>query len=411
MEYNYKNPLSVTSQFSFCGLPFRMDTYSGCAFGCSYCFARLRGGNIDSKKLKAADPNLIISRFQNALNNTSDTQSMITEYILRGVPVHFGGMSDPFQSIERKVQSSLKVLEYLSTINYPIVISTKSTLVSEEPYLGLLKNYPNVVVQFSFSTLDEDLTKIIEPNVALPSKLLETIELLSKNGVKTSIRWQPYIPTVSETPESFISKITQTGARHIGFEHLKLPLEKNNRINEQILTLKGIDLKRYYEDNKSKHDGRELILTSEKKIETILKVKELAHRSKLTFGAADNEFQYLSDTSCCCSGVDQFKGFENWNKFQISNAVKKSFDKKSKEIRFETIANEWKPTGSIDKHLNSKTRLNNSITPNTVNKYILDRWENLKSPFNPTNFYGVKFNGQHDNNGLKIYNLDEEIIK
>lgn len=411
MEYNYKNPLSITSQFSFCGLPFRMDTYSGCAFGCSYCFARLRGGNINSKKLQAADPNQIITRFRNALKSTSETKSILTEYILKGVPVHFGGMSDPFQSIERNIKSSLKVLEYLSTINYPIVISTKSILPSEEPYLSILKNYPNVVVQFSFSTLDENITKTIEPNVSNPSELLKTIETLSRNNIKTSIRWQPYIPNVSESPEEFVAKVSGTGARHIGFEHLKLPLEKSNKLNSQIESLRGINLKEYYISNESKKDGRELVLSMKNKLETIKVVKALAQSQNMTFGAADNEFQYLSDTNCCCSGVDQFEGFENWNKFQIGNAVKKSFDSKSKEIRFQTIVDEWKPTGAIDKHLNSKTRLDNFSSPNTVEKYIIDRWENLKSPFNPTNFYGVKFNEQYDNNGLKIYNLDNELIK
>lgn len=34
LEYTYNNPLSITSQFSFCGLPFRLDTYAGCSIGC-----------------------------------------------------------------------------------------------------------------------------------------------------------------------------------------------------------------------------------------------------------------------------------------------------------------------------------------------------------------------------------------
>ncbi len=35
----YGSPLSMTSQFYFCPIPFRMDTYSGCYHDCLYCFA------------------------------------------------------------------------------------------------------------------------------------------------------------------------------------------------------------------------------------------------------------------------------------------------------------------------------------------------------------------------------------
>ena len=404
MEYNYFNPLSVTSQFSFCGLPFRLDTYAGCAFGCSYCFARIRGGNINSKKLKIADPNLIITKFKNALRENSAHNGILTEYIRNKMPVHFGGMSDPFQSIEKEYKSSLKVLKYLASINYPVVISTKSVLLEKEPYLSVLKSFTNVVVQFSFSTLKEDISKIIEPNVAKPTELMKTVEILSSNGIKTAIRWQPYIPFLSESPKEFISKVSNLGAFHLGFEHLKFPLENNNSLNSKIQKLTDVNLLEYYRDNKSNYDGRELVLPFDIKLKMINQVKEEANKYSMTFGAADNEFQFLSDTNCCCSGVDQIEGFENWNKYQIGYAVKKTTNNNNCQILFSSIEDEWKPTGAIDKHMNSKSRLTKTENHNTVERYIKDRWQNLDSSFNPTKFFGVTFNGKLDENGMKIYN-------
>ena len=403
MEYNYFNPLSVTSQFSFCGLPFRLDTYAGCAFACSYCFARVRGGNIKSKKLKVADPNLIITKFKNALKGNSMHNGILTEYIRNNMPVHFGGMSDPFQSIEIEYKSSLKVLKYLASLNYPIVISTKSTLLAKEPYLSILKSFSNVVVQFSFSTLKEEITSVIEPNVVKPTELMITVEKLSENGVKTAIRWQPYIPFLSESPKEFISKISNLGVFHLGFEHLKFPLENNNSLNSKILKLTDVNLLEYYRNNNSNYDGRELVLPLELKLEMIKQVKKEANKYSMTFGAADNEFQFLSDTNCCCSGVDQIEGFENWKKFQIGFAIKKSINN-GEQIFYSSIENEWKPKGAIDKHINSKSRLTKIDNHNSVERYIKDRWENLNSPFNPTNFLGVTYNGEIDKNGMKIYN-------
>ncbi len=39
LEKFYASPISMTSRFYFCPVPFRMDTYSGCFHDCVYCFA------------------------------------------------------------------------------------------------------------------------------------------------------------------------------------------------------------------------------------------------------------------------------------------------------------------------------------------------------------------------------------
>jgi DNA repair photolyase len=61
MEHNssYSTPLSLTSQFPFCGLPLRLDTYLGCTFGCIYCSSKDRGGNYKYVVSKPANPAFI----------------------------------------------------------------------------------------------------------------------------------------------------------------------------------------------------------------------------------------------------------------------------------------------------------------------------------------------------------------
>ena len=217
MEYTYENPLSITSQFSFCGLPFRLDTYAGCAIGCRYCFARIRGGNIKSKKIKIANPELIITRFKNGIKN--DNSGIISEFIKNRKPVHFGGMSDPFQSIENTYGSSYKVIEYLKTIDYPVVISTKSDLIGTDKYLELFKNYKSLIIQISISTLNTTNSKILEPNSPNPKNLLNCISLLQQNQINVTLRWQPYILGVSDDINYFVKQIIKNGIKHIGFEH------------------------------------------------------------------------------------------------------------------------------------------------------------------------------------------------
>lgn len=408
MNRDYNTPLGLTSQFSFCGLPLRLDTYAGCALSCTYCFARLRGGNANTNRIRYADPNLIITKFKNALEQVERTTGLVAELIRNKTPLHFGGMSDPFQPVEKKEKISLQVLQYLCSINYPVVISTKSTLLSEPEYLNVLRSNKNIVVQFSFSTLEDNISEIVEPFSFPPSEILKSISKLSEAGVNTTVRWQPYIPNVSESPAEFISKISETGIKHLGFEHLKLPIEKNNPLWQKLTTKLAFDIREFYLKNNSTTDGRELILPPEYKIKTALTIKNELKKRSITFGSADNDIQYLSDNNCCCSGVDQFEGFENWNKFQIAFAVKKS---KGNQITFDLIADEWTPQGAIDKYLNSDSRIIKQTDHNKIADYIIHRWENLSSDFNPTRFYGVKDSGLRDTKGFRIFDWDLKIKK
>lgn len=400
----YKAPLSITSQFSFCGLPFRLDTYSGCSFNCTYCFARLRGGFTHSKKLRPASAKKIIIKFKNALNKPGFATGLVAEFIRNRMPVHFGGMSDPFQPIEKELKISLECLKYLASINYPVIISTKSTLLSKEPYLEVLRDYKNVLVQFSFSTTINEKSRIIEPFSNKPSEIMKTIEVLSKNGIKTTVRWQPYVPKLSESPREFIKTISSLGVYHLGFEHLKVPVEKNSPLWKRLSTNLNFDITKYYKETGCKYDGRELVLNPEYKLAKIYEVKSELKKHSITFGSADNELQFLSDTDCCCSGIDQFEEFKNWNKFQIGYAVKKS---NGSNITFNLINDEWKPKGSIDKYLNSQSRIKKNNSHNTIEDYVIKRWEDLNSSFNPTSFYGVIYNGLLDENGLKVYEWDK----
>lgn len=408
MEYNYHNPLSITSQFSFCGLPFRLDTYSGCAIGCRYCFARIRGGNIESKKIKIANPDVIIKRFQNAIE--SKNSGIITEFIKNRNPVHFGGMSDPFQSIESIYGVSYSVLQYLKSMDYPVVISTKSDLILTPKYLDLFKDYKNLIIQISISTLAERKSKILEPNSPDPQILLQGIKELIKNKINVTLRWQPYIIEVSDDFKYFINQIKQTGIRHIGFEHLKLPVEKNTDIDDKFKKITGKSIYELYKKRGAILSGREYVLPIEQKLDNIRKLKNELKDSDISIGLADNEFQYLSTYSCCCSGVDMFEGFENWYKPQISYAIRKSFLDNKEVIRLDNIINEWNSQGAVDKFLNSKSRIGKQEKPNSMFTYVKTRWNDLNSTFNPVNYFNIEYTNQIDVDGNKIYKFGKQTI-
>ena len=64
------------------------------------------------------------------------------------IPIHWGGMSDPFQPIEKNIRASYECLKLLAETKYPFVVSTKGKLVVDPEYLDLLAQC-NCVVQVS----------------------------------------------------------------------------------------------------------------------------------------------------------------------------------------------------------------------------------------------------------------------
>ena len=105
----YRYSLSLTTQFYFCSLPLRLDSYSRCQFGCHYCFAKARGGNTASGKITAADPDRLERRLERVAGGR--VASVVDEFLVERQALHFGGMSDPFMPLERTAQRSLSLLQ------------------------------------------------------------------------------------------------------------------------------------------------------------------------------------------------------------------------------------------------------------------------------------------------------------
>lgn len=402
-EY-YTNPLSLTSQFFFCGLPLRLDSYRGCAFQCSFCYARYRGGNTGGKTVLPADQNTLQRIFERVFRS-DQSAGILGQFLRQRVPIHFGGMSDPFQPAERSFGVTRRFLETLLEFQYPVVISTRSTMPADDSYLALLRRMKSVVVQFSFSSTRADVSNRLEPHSPNPVNLLKTMERLSACGITTTCRWQPYVPRISEAPRSFMRTVGAAGAKHVAVEHLKLPIEKNNPLWSKLLNGARRDLRSDYAG--ALRSGRELVLPPNAKLPKILEVRNAAREEGVSFGAADNEFQYLSDTDCCCSGVDQFPGFGGWFKHQIAHAVRRC---RGQRIIYGAIAGFWAPHGSVERWLNSHSRLGEVGTNGgTVEDHIRIRWNDPASQLSPASFYGVEPTEEFTPSGFRVYRWREEM--
>ena len=356
--------------------------------------------------VRPADTATLGRIFKLAFESRDPKDGFVRQFLRHRVPVHFGGMSDPFQPAELRYRVTESFLRVLAKNQYPTVISTRSTLVAKEPYLSLLKENQRTLVQVSFCSTREHVSRKFEPNSPTPDQLLKTMSALAKNGIKVTCRWQPYIPGSSEPPAEFASKVSSTGCRHVALEHLKLPMERNHPMWEKLISAAGRNLRTQYERLDAVRDSREYILPSEAKLRTIIETSKAVRSRNMTFGAADNEFQYLSDGCCCCSGVDQFPGFENWFKHQIGYAVRRCIGKR---ITYDAITREWVPSGSVDRFINPHSRLSTrSELQGSVRDHIRVRWNNPRSSGSPESFYGVRATTEFTSTGNRIYEWDEQ---
>jgi len=402
-QERYTNPLSLTSQFFFCGLPLRLDSYRGCAFQCSFCYARYRGGNSPDPNIVPADPSTLRRTFERAKRDDC-ALGTIGQFLRHRIPVHFGGMSDPFQPVEKKFEVTRYFLQTLRDFSYPTVISTRSVDAAAEPFLSLLSEMPFVVVQFSFVSTRNDISARLQPYSPSPKKLLATMEKLAGRGLPVTCRWQPYIPGVSEPAREFVRRVSDAGACHVAIEHLKLPVEKNHSLWPGLMSGSGVNLDAYYRSAGATLAGRERVLPAAHKLPTIFALRAAAHEFGLSFGSADNEFQYLSDSGCCCSGVDRFPGFESWFKHQFAHAVRLS---RGKRILYGSIARFWTPTNSVNRWMNSHSRIDDGVESGMMVDHMRARWNNPASPLGPSSFHGVEATGEFTPSGFRVYQWNE----
>ena len=163
MSETYEYALAVTSQFPFCSIPLRLDSYSRCQFACRYCFASARAGASPTGRIKAAKPEAFARRLAR-LAKGGEPRSVLDEMLAARIPIHFGGLSDPLMPMERQAEVTLALLKVLREHSYPTVISTKSTLCASPRYLDVLEG-GRFVVQISLPTLSDNLSQRVDSGV------------------------------------------------------------------------------------------------------------------------------------------------------------------------------------------------------------------------------------------------------
>lgn len=272
------------SQCWLCDLPIRFDTYKGCSHLCKYCFVQKK---TDINKIEKGES------YKALINFIKGERGNLTRWCDWNIPIHWGGVSDPFQPVERFEKRSLKALQVFAETKYPVVISTKGILCIEEPYLSLIKQ-SNCVMQISMIC---DKYDVLEQGAPTYKQRLEMVRILSKNAKRVVIRVQPYMHEALNDVLENIADWANAGAYGAILEGMKFYKKQDG--------LEKLAGDWVYPMNVLKKDFE--------------KIKKELHKNGMKFYSGENRLRNMGDSLTCC-GIDGLDGFIP-NTFNLSHIL------------------------------------------------------------------------------------------
>lgn len=182
---------------------YTLNSYSGCAFGCSYCYAAFFARTDEQQ----ADWGYWVEVKENALELLRKKRKRP----LTDKTIYMSSVTDPYQPIEKKLGLTRALLEELLTYHQPnLVIQTRGTLITRD--LDLLTQFENVQVNMTVTTDDKTIRKAFEPLCPSTDQRLETIRQVHAAGVQAAVTLTPLLPL--RDPVAFAAQLRETGIRY-----------------------------------------------------------------------------------------------------------------------------------------------------------------------------------------------------
>ncbi len=199
-----------------------MNIYRGCTHGCIYC---------DSRSL--------CYRFTHPFEDIEVKQNApeLLEKALRSKKkkcmIGTGAMSDPYMHCEEKLGLTRRCLEIIRDNEFGLAIQTKSDRILRDiDLLDEINRRAKCVVQMTLTTYDDDLCRILEPNVCNTKRRIEVLEIMQERGIPTIVWLTPILPFINDTEENItaiLKECARTGVKGIIDFGMGLTLREGDR--------------------------------------------------------------------------------------------------------------------------------------------------------------------------------------
>lgn len=179
---------------------FTLNPYSGCSFGCSYCYAAF-----------FARDNVLREQWGYWVNVKENALKLLQK--LRRKPlvdkaIYLSSVTDPYQPVEKELQLTRALLQELADYHrVRLVIQTRSPLVTRD--LDVLGRFHTVQVNMTITTDSERVRRVFEPLCPGNAVRLQAIRRVHEAGLPACITLTPLLPV--EDPHAFARQLLATG--------------------------------------------------------------------------------------------------------------------------------------------------------------------------------------------------------
>ena len=171
-----------------------VNCYSGCEHGCLYCYARFAS--------RFSHPHELWGSYVDVKVNAPQVLEREVKRKKVG-KVFVSSVCDGWQPVEEKYGLTRRCLEILLQHGFPVTILTKSGLAGRD--LDLLVGQNGVDFGVTITTLDESLSKLLEPKSSPVAARLALIEEAKRKGIRTYAFLGPLMPNLSDSEKSLRS--------------------------------------------------------------------------------------------------------------------------------------------------------------------------------------------------------------
>ena len=182
---------------------YTLNPYSGCTFGCTYCYAAF----FARSREKVDEWGRWVTVKENALALLRKKRKGGT---LRGKTIYLSSVTDPYQPIERTLELTRDLLKELAEFHQPrLVVQTRSPLVTRD--LDVLARFEHVQVNVTVTTDDDEVRRAFEPSCPNNRVRLKAVAEVVAADVPAVVTMTPLLPV--RDPAAFAELLLATGAK------------------------------------------------------------------------------------------------------------------------------------------------------------------------------------------------------